>query len=459
MLIAIIGVGSYLSVRLAFLPLRRLALTLSLLLRNKAGKDDDGDISPFASLTTALSATVGTGNIAGVATAIAVGGPGAVFWMWVSALVGMSTKYAEAVLAVRYRRKDENGDHHGGPMYFIRYGLPPHWRWLATAFAIFGSVAAFGIGNTVQSNTLAHALDSQFGISPLLTGIVLFAVVYAVVIGGVKRIGSFASKVVPLMSLIYLLLGIVVVALNYERVPDAFGIIFAGAFGDIEPVAGGVAGYTLAQAIRFGVARGVFSNEAGLGSASIAHACSKTRKPIHQGLIASLGTVIDTIIICGITALIILTSKHWQLHIEGGQELYTGAALTLHSVNATVGDFGGVLVTVAMAFFGFTTIIGWGMYGEKCVGYLFGSRSAIPFRHLWSFSCPLGALVLLTGAHTPTSINVIWLVSDILNACMALPNLIALVLLSPVILSMTRAHFQGTGGESPEPPADQRQQA
>ena len=439
-IIAVVGTGLYLSVRTGFVVVRRIGLAIRLLTRSRHSDGVAGEISPAQSLMTAMSATIGTGNIAGVATAIAIGGPGAIFWMWVTALVGMTTKYAEAVLAVRYRRVGADHSFHGGPMYYIREGLGRRWRWLAVAFAFFGAVAAFGIGNTVQANAMAHALADRFDISPAYTAAVLLVLVSIVVIGGVKRIGAVASAVVPAMSMLYITVGLAVLVTNYQNLPEAFSLIFRGAFTDLEPAAGGLAGYGLAEAVRYGVARGVFSNEAGLGSAPIAHACARTDNPVRQGLLASLGTFIDTIILCSVTALIILTGEQWLARSSSGEAALTGAALTLGSVADAIGGAGASVVAVALTLFAFTTILGWSVYGEKCLVYLFGARAVKPFRIAWVLASPLGALVLLSGTDTTTTVEQLWRVSDILNALMALPNLIALVLLTPVVVAITRAN-------------------
>lgn len=421
MLVGILGIGLYLQLGLGFMPIRKLKMGFQLLF-TKAEKGE-GDLSPFNALMTALSATIGTGNIAGVATAIILGGPGALFWMWMTALVGMATKYAEAVLAVKYREKDKLGDHVGGPMYYIRNGLGPRWAWLGLLFAIFGALAGFGIGNTVQANSVAHALEASFGTSTLTTGIVLMVLVGAVLIGGIRWIGQVAGKLVPLMTVSYFAAGLVVLAVNITAIPSAFLLIVEHAFS---PVAaqGGFAGAAVWAAIRFGVARGIFSNEAGLGSAPIAHAAAKTDNPVRQGLIAMLGTFIDTIVVCSITGLAIVVSGSWT----SGE---TGAALTSLAF-ATAVPNGEYIVAVALAVFAFTTILGWSFYGEKCVEFLFGVKAIIPFRIAWVLALPVGAT---------QSLEFIWLMADTLNAMMAIPNLIALALLSPVVFRVTKEYF------------------
>ncbi|WP_110709355.1 sodium:alanine symporter family protein [Salinicola sp. CR57] len=429
MLILLFGVGIYLQLGLKLMPIRKLGLGFSLLWqgrRSEADSRDEGEISPFNALMTALSATIGTGNIAGVATAIALGGPGAVFWMWLTALVGMATKFAEAVLAVRYRETDSTGNHVGGPMYYIRNGLGKRWAWLGGLFAFFGAVAAFGIGNTVQSNSVADALTTSFGVPAWLTGLIIMVLAGAVILGGIKRISRVAGKLVPLMAVAYFAAGVVVLVLNADQIGGALGTIFSHAF---QPIAasGGFAGAAVAAAIRFGVARGIFSNEAGLGSAPIAHAAAQTRNPVRQGLIAMLGTFIDTLVVCTMTALVILTSTHW---LDGE----SGAGLTSLSFDSALPGLGQHIVAIALSIFAFTTILGWSFYGEKCFQYLFGDRAILLYRILFVLAVPVGAMAKL---------DFIWLVADTFNAMMAIPNLIALALLSPVVFKLTRDHFAG----------------
>ncbi len=423
MLIGILGIGIFLQIRLAFLPIRKLGTGFRLLFERNHNRGE-GQISPFNALMTALSATIGTGNIAGVATAVVMGGPGALFWMWMTALVGMATKYAEAVLAVRYREQDANGNHLGGPMYYIKHGLGAKWMWLGTLFAFFGSIAGFGIGNTVQANSIADAMSSNFGISHWVTAAILVVLVGAVLIGGIKRIADVAGKLVPVMTVGYFGAGIIVLGLNVSAIPAAFELIITSAF---TPVAaqGGFAGAAVWAAIRFGVARGVFSNEAGLGSAPIAHAAAKTQNPIRQGLIAMLGTFIDTIIVCSVTGLTIIISGQWL----SGE---TGATLTSVAFSSAIPG-GNYIVAVALAIFAFTTILGWSFYGEKCIQFLAGPKSVIPFRIVWIIALPIGAT---------QSLDFVWLLADTLNAMMAIPNLIALALLSPVVYRLTRDHIQ-----------------
>ena len=426
MLALLAGTGLYLTLGLKLIPQRKLVYGFKMLWRGRKSTED-GDISPFNALMTALSATVGTGNIAGVATALFFGGPGALFWMWLIALVGMATKFCEASLAVHFREKDANGRHVGGPMYYIKNGLGAKWKWLGILFAIFGMLAGFGIGNTIQSNSVADALESTFGIQPLVTGIVIAVLVALVLIGGIKRIGDVAGKLVPIMALFYVGGGLLILIMHADRLPEAFGLIFYHAFNPAA-AAGGFAGATIWAAIRFGVARGVFSNEAGLGSAPIAHAAAQTSNPIRQGTVAMLGTFIDTIVICSITGLVILVTGAWQ----SGEN---GASLSAYAFNEGLpGGWGQYIVSIGLAIFAFTTIIGWSFYGEKCTQFLFGEKSNVPFRVLWIIAIPLGTLPGI-------DLGSLWLVADTLNAMMAIPNLIALLLLSPVVFKLARAYF------------------
>ncbi|UTW12612.1 alanine/glycine:cation symporter family protein [Marinobacterium rhizophilum] len=427
MLVLILGVGLFLSLGLRLMPILKLGTGFKLLWRGRktaSGDESSGEISPFQALMTALSATVGTGNIAGVATAVFLGGPGALFWMWITALVGMATKYAEAVLAVKYREVDEEGNHVGGPMYYIKNGLGSKWAWLGMAFAIFGAIAGFGIGNTVQANSIASVMESNFGTPTWVTGVLVMVLVGAVLIGGIRRIGHVAGALVPVMAVSYIVAGLVVLFINAEQIPHALDLIFTHAFSPIA-AEGGFAGAAVWAAIRFGVARGIFSNEAGLGSAPIAHAAAQNKSPVRQGLVAMLGTFIDTILICSITGLVIVTSGTWT----GGE---SGAALTSAAFAHALPGLGNYLVAISLAIFAFTTIIGWSFYGERCVEYIFGVKSIAPYRVLWILAIPAGAVL---------SLDFIWLVADTLNAFMAIPNLIALLLLSPVVFQVTREFF------------------
>jgi AGCS family alanine or glycine:cation symporter len=427
MLILILGVGLFLSLGLKLMPIFKLGAGFRLMWngRSAAGAESDGEIPPFQALMTALSATVGTGNIAGVATAVFLGGPGALFWMWLTALVGMATKYSEAVLAVRFREVDERGSYVGGPMYYIRNGLGKKWAWMGVLFAIFAAIAGFGIGNTVQANSVADVMEATFGLPHWISGVILMVLVGMVLIGGIRRIGQVASALVPIMAVSYLMAGLVVLAINFADIPAAFGLIFEHAFSPIA-AEGGFAGAAVWAAIRFGVARGVFSNEAGLGSAPIAHAAAQTKNPVNQGMVAMLGTFIDTIIICTITGLVIITSGVWT----SGE---SGAALTSMAFSQALPGVGGYVVAIALAVFAFTTLLGWSFYGERCVEFLFGVKAIVPYRIAWVLAIPVGASV---------NLGLIWLVADTLNAMMALPNLIALALLSPVVFRLTKEHFE-----------------
>lgn len=422
MLILLLGTGLYLSLGLRFITVRRIPTGLRLLLQGTKGKGD-GDISPFSALMTSLSATIGTGNIAGVATAVALGGPGALLWMWITALLGMATKYAEAVCAVRFRERDAQGNFSGGPMYYIKNGLHKRWHWLAVAFAIFGSLAGFGIANTVQSNSVAQALEGSFGVPPLVSGLVLMVLVGAVILGGVKRIARVASWLVPFMALSYVLMALTVIVTHMDAVPGAIMTIVDSAMNGTA-AAGGFAGASVWAALRFGVARGVFSNEAGLGSAPIAHAAARTNQPVQQGMIAMLGTFIDTLVICTMTGLVIVIMDVWPT----GE---SGASLTAMAFgNAFPG--GEYIVTLGLCLFAFTTMIGWSFYGERCVVFLMGTRAILPFRIAWVVAVPLGTLA---------GLDMVWLIADTLNAFMAIPNLVALILLSPLVFSITSEYF------------------
>ncbi|WP_111493237.1 MULTISPECIES: alanine/glycine:cation symporter family protein [Marinobacter] len=431
MLVLILGVGLFLSLGLKLMPILKLGTGFKLMWQGRQS-GDDGEIPPFQALMTALSATVGTGNIAGVATAVFLGGPGALFWMWLTALVGMATKYSEAVLAVNYREVDERGDHVGGPMYYIRNGLGHKWTWLGVLFAVFAAVAGFGIGNTVQANSVADVIETNFNVPHIVTGLVLAVLVGLVLIGGIKRIGQVASSLVPLMAIAYLVAGLIVLAINATEIPAAIALVVEHAFSPIA-AQGGFAGAAVWAAIRFGVARGIFSNEAGLGSAPIAHAAAQTNNPIKQGMVAMLGTFIDTIIICTITGLVIITSGVWT----SGE---SGAALTSMAFAHALPSVGNYLVAIALAVFAFTTILGWSFYGERCIEFLFGVKAIWPYRVLWIIAIPVGAT---------SNLGIIWLVADTLNAMMALPNLVALALLSPVIFRLTREHFEREGVKTP----------
>jgi AGCS family alanine or glycine:cation symporter len=423
-LIAITGV--VLMLGLSFMPLRRLIYGVRMML-NPADGLNEGEISPFQALMTSLSATIGTGNIAGVAGAIAVGGPGAVFWMWMIAIFGIATKYAEAVLAVQFRETDNKGNHVGGPMYYIRNGLGSRWSWLAGLFALFGMLAGFGIGNGVQVFEVSSALEAA-GIPRVVTGVVLGVLVFSVIIGGIKRIAQAASAIVPVMSLLYVLACLIVLVLNIDGVPAAFAMIVTNAFSG-EAAAGGAFG----QVVLMGFKRGIFSNEAGLGSAPIAHAAANTNDPVRQGTVAMLGTFIDTIIICTMTALVIITTTGKAL-IDGTNEL-SGSNLSIAAFNSGLPG-SGIVVTIGLVVFAFTTVLGWSFYGERCTTYLFGTSAILPFRLLWVAMVVFASIAGTSGA--------VWGVADTLNGLMALPNLVALLLLSGTVFKLTRNYKFGS---------------
>ncbi|MFG3452982.1 MULTISPECIES: alanine/glycine:cation symporter family protein [Pseudomonadaceae] len=428
MLVLILGTGLFLMVMLKFMPLLRIGTGFALIWRGRAkGDEATGEISPFQALMTCLAATVGTGNIAGVATAIFLGGPGALFWMWCTALVGMATKYCEVVLAVHYREKDDRGEHVGGPMYAIKNGLSKRWIWLGGAFAIFGGLAGFGIGNMVQVNSMALALETTFSVPLWLTGLVTMFFVGLVVLGGIKRIGAVAAALVPFMCVAYIIAGVTVLVVHAEQIPAAFDLIFTHAFTPIAAT-GGFAGAAVMAAIRFGVARGIFSNEAGLGTAGIAQAAGTTQSSVRSGMIGMMGTFIDTIIICSITGLAIICSGVWT----GGE---SGAALSAAAFESAMPGFGGALLTIALVVFAFTTILGWSYFGEKCWEFMVGTRAIWPFRVIWVLAVPFGAIAQLDFA---------WLLADTLNGLMAIPNLISLILLSPVVVKLTKEYFART---------------
>lgn len=425
MLVMILGTGLFLMLRLKFMPLSKIGAGFKLMWQGRQkGDAASGEISPFQALMTCLAATVGTGNIAGVATAIFLGGPGALFWMWCTALVGMATKYCEVVLAVHYREKDERGEHVGGPMYAIKNGLGKKWLWLGTAFAIFGGFAGFGIGNMVQVNSMAAALQASFNIPLWVTGVVTMAITGLVILGGIKRIGKVAASLVPFMCVAYIIASIVVLVVHADAIPGAFELIFTHAFSPVAAT-GGFAGAAVMAAIRFGVARGIFSNEAGLGTAGIAQAAGTTNSPVRSGMIGMIGTFIDTIIICSMTGLAIICSGVWT---SGA----SGAALSAAAFESAMPGVGGYILTIALVIFAYTTILGWSYYGERCWEYLVGTKAILPFRVLWVLAVPFGAIAQLDFA---------WLVADTLNGLMAIPNLLSLLLLSPIVVKLTKDHF------------------
>ncbi|GAB7021452.1 sodium:alanine symporter family protein [Salidesulfovibrio brasiliensis] len=422
MLILLVGTGVWLTIILKGLQFRELWYSLYLaLIKREEADADKGDISNFQALMTALSATVGTGNIAGVATAISIGGPGALFWMWVTGLVGMATKYGEAVLAVKYRITDENGEMAGGPMYYLERGLG--MKWLGTAFAVFAAVAAFGIGNMVQSNSVADAVEATFGIPHIYVGVVLAVLTGMVILGGIKSIGRVTGVLIPIMIIFYLAGAVIIVAMNLDKVPGAFALIFEHAFNPTA-AGGGFAGATVMMAMRFGIARGVFSNESGLGSAPIAAAAAKTKHPVDQALVSMTQTFIDTIVVCTLTGLI-LVMFNWNSGLEGA-ELTTAAF--------EMGFSGGqYIVTLGLILFAYSTILGWSYYGEKSIEYLFGTKLITPYRVLF-------IIAVLVGSSLKVSF--VWALADCFNGLMAVPNLIGLLMLSPVIASETKEYFE-----------------
>jgi AGCS family alanine or glycine:cation symporter len=421
MLVLILGTGFYLQVRLLGMPIRRIPAGLRLVWGGRGGDAEHGEVSPYSALMTCLAATIGVGNIAGVATAVALGGPGAVFWMWMTALVGMATKYAEVLLAVHYREKDKHGRWVGGPMYAIRNGLGKRWAWLGTMFAVFGGFAGFGIGNMVQANSIADAMQNSFSISHTVTGIVLTVITGAVILGGIKRIAAVANWLVPFMAIGYVVASLFVLVYHWERLPGALAVIFANAFTGTAAV-GGFTGAAMMAAIRYGVARGIFSNEAGLGTAGIAQAAGMSNDPVRSGLIGMMGTFFDTLVVCSMTGLVIVASGAW----ETGK---TGAELTQVAFQSAMPGVGGEVVAIALGIFALTTILGWAYYGERCWQFLAGSWTIRPYRVLWTIAVYFGAV---------TQLDLAWTIADTLNALMAIPNLIALLALSLVVVQLTR---------------------
>jgi AGCS family alanine or glycine:cation symporter len=427
LIILLVGTGVYLTVLLRGIQFRQLKHSLWLALIKRREEGAEGDISHFQALMTALAATVGTGNIVGVATAIAAGGPGALFWMWMTGLVGMATKYSEAVLGVRFRETDERGEKSGGPMYYLENGI----RWggvgklLAVFFAVFASIAAFGIGNGVQSQAVADALNRSFSIPHWLTGLVVAACVGAVILGGIKSIGRFTAVFVPMMIVLYIGGAGLVILRNIGQVPEALRLVFQGAFTPMA-AGGGAIGYTVAQAVRFGVARGVFSNESGLGTGGIAAAAAQTNEPVRQAMVSMTQTFIDTIVVCSFTGIAIISTGSWTMGLDG-------ANLTQQAFSTGLpGETGGVIVAVCLAFFAFSTMLGWSYYGERNLEYLIGVKAIFPYRL---------AFVTVIAVAAVAKLDVVWLLSDIMNALMAFPNLIGLLLLSGIVWRETRSYF------------------
>ncbi len=437
-MVCIIGVGLYLSFRTNFLQIRKFAYSMKCTIGRIFEKKEAsaGSLTPFQAVCTALAATVGTGNIAGVAGAIAIGGPGAVFWMWISALLGMCTKFAEVTLAVHFRERNEKGDYVGGPMYYIKNGLGSKWMWLAYLYAFFGVCAVFGTGNATQVNTITAAINTaliNYGLltadsvrgSNLIIGIFICIIVALILIGGVKRIGRVSEKLVPIMALLYIILGIGLIVMKIDRVPAVFASIIQGAFNPAA-MTGGIVG-SFFTSMKKGVSRGIFSNEAGLGTGSIAHACADTEDPVKQGMFGIFEVFMDTIVICTMTALVILLSG---VDIQFGKD--AGAELTISGFTAVYGNWVSIFTAVAMCCFAFSTIVGWGLYGARCAEFLLGSKILLPFNIAYSLIAIVGATV---------DLGVIWGISDTFNGFMTVPNLIGVFLLTPVVVKLVREYF------------------
>ena len=438
-MLCIIGVGLVLSVRTGFLQIRKfpyaMKITLGRMLKKKEASD--GAMTPFQAVCTALAATVGTGNIAGVAGAIAIGGPGAVFWMWISALLGMCTKFSEVTLAVHFREVNADGEYVGGPMYYIKNGLAKHWHFLAYLFAAFGVLTVFGTGNATQVNTITTAIDSAlFNYNVigegsektlnLIIGIVLAILIALILLGGIKRIGQVAERLVPFMAVLYILLALGIIVLNIGHIPAVFASIFKGAFSPASVTGGAVGSFFMSM--KKGVSRGIFSNEAGLGTGSIAHACADTRKPVKQGFFGIFEVFVDTIVICTLTALVILCSE-----VPVGYGAAAGAELTISGFTAVYGNWVSIFTAVAMCCFAFSTIIGWGLYGARCIEFLFGTGVNKPFMLVYS-------LVAIVGATM--DLGLMWSIAETFNGLMAIPNLIAVFLLSGVVVKMVKEYFE-----------------
>ncbi len=438
-MVCIIGVGLLLSIRTGFIQFRKFGYTFKVTLGRIFHKKEaaDGSITPFQAVCTALAATVGTGNIAGVAGAIAIGGPGAVFWMWISALLGMCTKFSEVTLAVHFREKNKHGDWTGGPMYYIKNGLGPKWRWMAVLFALLGVLTVFGTGNATQVNTITsavntallsyHVIDaSSVSVSSLIIGIIIAVLVALILLGGIKRIGRVAEMLVPFMALLYIILALGVIFLNIDRVPGVFASIFEGAFSPAS-VTGGVVG-SFFLSMQKGVARGIFSNEAGLGTGSIAHATADTDHPVKQGFFGIFEVFADTIIICTMTALVILCSG---VPVSYGTD--AGAELTINGFIATYGNWVSIFTAVALCCFAFSTILGWGLYGTRCIEFLFGTWINKPFMVVYSLVAVIGATA---------DLGLLWSVAETFNGLMSIPNLIALFLLSGTVVKLVKDYFK-----------------
>lgn len=423
LLVLLVGTGIYLSARLGLLQVFKLPRALKLIFT--AESKGQGDISSFAALATALAATIGTGNIVGVATAIKLGGPGALFWMWVAAFFGMATKYSEGVLAIKYRTKDANGEVAGGPMYYTVNGLGKRWKPLAIVFSIFGvMVALLGSGTFTQVNSITESLNNAFGLPATIVSIILAVIVAIIIFGGIQSISKVAEKIVPFMAIIYILAALIVLIFNAGNILPSIALILKSAFTG-QAATGGFAGATMMIAIQSGIARGVFSNESGLGSAPIAAAAAKTEEPVVQGLVSMTGTFIDTIIVCTLTGLAIIVTGGWSSNLNG-------ATLTQHAFATVFGNFGVFALTISLVLFAFTTILGWGYYGERCFEFLFGTRAIPVYRLIFVLMVALGGFLKL---------ELIWVLADIVNGLMAIPNLVALLGLSPIIIKETKRYF------------------
>lgn len=443
-MVCIIGVGLYLSIRTHFLQLRKFPYAIKTTIGRMFRKRDasDGALTPFQAVCTALAATVGTGNVAGVAGAIAIGGPGAVFWMWISAILGMCTKFSEVTLAVHFRETNQNGELVGGPMYYIKNGLGKNWQFLAVLFSIFGVLTVFGTGNATQVNTITAAIDSavlnyhliskdSLEIFNLILGILLALLVGMVLLGGIKRIGRVTERLVPFMAMLYIVLALGVILLNFKRIPGVFYSIVYGAFNP-SAFTGGVVG-SVFLSMQKGVSRGIFSNEAGLGTGSIAHACADTKKPVKQGFFGIFEVFTDTIVICTLTALVILCSS---VPIAYGKA--AGAELTILGFTSTYGSWVSIFTAIAMCCFAFSTIIGWGLYGARCIEFLFSSKIIKPFMVVYSLVAILGATM---------DLGLLWSIAETFNGLMSIPNLIAVFLLSGTVIKLVKEYFQGEGAK------------
>ncbi len=437
MMILLIASGLFLSIKLGFLQFSKFGYfnknTVGQLFKKDLHEKTNGGVSAFQAVTTALAGTIGTGSIAGLATALVLGGPGAVFWMWISALLGMVTKYSEIVLALKYREKNEDGGWNGGPMYYIKNGLGV--KWLAIVFAIFAMIACLGTGNATQSNSISGVLDSTFDIPTWITGIVLTVIVGTVILGGVKRIASVNEKLVPVMAVFFILASIVALIFNAPKIPTAFALIFKEAF-NFKAAFGGAAGYGIMSAMRYGIGRGVFSNEAGLGSAPIAHSASSTKDPVKQGMWGMFEVFFTTIIICTMSALVVLSSDvYLEAFYAGATPSVSGAALSGKAFGEALPYVGEIGISLSTVFFALSTILGWAYYGEVCAGYIFKNHrkaAIMAYRIVY-------VLIVFVGAIA--EINTVWLVADCFNALMALPNLIAVVGLTKVVVDATKQHF------------------